>query len=148
MEVRVAAPRVGVEAEEVGLGVGRVFQIALEVVHRVFQDLSHICGRVTNGDLTFGVFGDVVFHVTLERLQQLILEFWQSKEVETYPKVSRNLLRALLVDHLIPGKERKGVRIVLEGLDDTKDLLEVSRIVAALWVSPVQVISLQGRVDV
>ena len=82
VEVGVAAPRVGVETKEIGLGVGRVFQVALEVVHSVFEDLSHVCGRVTDGDGAFGVLGDVVFHVTLERLWQSVFGSQESTETD------------------------------------------------------------------
>lgn len=56
----------------------------------------------------------------------------------TYTNVSRGLIDTLLVDNLVTGKETQGVGEVLEGLDDTEDLLVVDRVVGAGRVGAVK----------
>jgi hypothetical protein len=64
----VAAPRVGVEAEEVRAGVLAV--LADEVVEGVHEDGTDIGSRVPNRDGTVNVLCDVILHVTLNCLQK------------------------------------------------------------------------------
>lgn len=52
-------------------------------------------------------------------------------------------MRSLLINNLIPRKERKRVRVILKPLDDTKDLLEVSRVIAIPRLRAIEVIALQ-----
>lgn len=126
---RVAAPRVGVEAEEVRLGISIVS--AHEVVEGVHEDGTNIGSRIANRNAAVKVLCDVVLHVTLNR-----------------PDVSGNVLDTLLVDDLVSGEEGQGVGEVLERFDHTEDLLEIDIIVGAFGVGSVEVSAIQRRVDI
>lgn len=57
-------------------------------------------------------------------------------------------MRGLFIDNLIPREKRQRVRIILEPLNDTKDLLEVSGVIAVPRLRAIKVIALQRRVDI
>lgn len=69
-------------------------------------------------------------------------------EVMKYSDIRRNVLGTLLIDHFISREEGQSVGVVLESLNDSKDLLEVFGIIAALGVRSIEVITFQRRVDV
>lgn len=142
-----AAPRVGVEAEEVRAGV--LVVLADEVVEGVHEDGTDIGSRVPNRNGAVKVLCDVILHVTLNCLQKC--EWTGNRKMLgwlTYPNVSRNVLDTLLVDHLISGEEGQHVGEVLERFDDPKDLLEIEIVVGAFRVGPVEVSAIQRRVDI
>lgn len=57
-------------------------------------------------------------------------------------------MRSLLINNLISREKRQRIRIILKPLDDTKDLLEVSRVIAIPRLRAIEVIALQRRVHV
>lgn len=144
---RVAAPRVGVEAEEVRLGISIVS--AHEVVEGVHEDGTNIGSRIANRNAAVKVLCDVVLHVTLNRLREC--QWTGNRKLwgwMTYPDVSGNVLDTLLVDDLVSGEEGQGVGEVLERFDHTEDLLEIDIIVGAFGVGSVKVSAIQRRVDI
>lgn len=144
---RVAAPRVGVEAEEVRLGIGVVR--AHEVVEGVHEDRTDISSRVPNRNAAVKVLCDVILHVTLNCLEKC--QWTGNRKLlgwMTYPDISGNVLDTLLVDDLVSGEEGQGVGEVLERFDDTKYLLEIDIVVGAFRVGSVKVSAIQRRVDI
>lgn len=57
-------------------------------------------------------------------------------------------MRSLLINNLIPREKRQRVGIILKPLNDTKDLLKVSGVIAIPRLRAIEVIALQRRVDV
>lgn len=143
----VAAPRVGIESEEVRAGI--LVVLADEVVEGVHKDGTDIGSRVPNGNGAVKVLCDVILHVTLNCLQKCQwtgnckMSGWM-----TYPNVSRNILDTLFVDDLISGEEGQHVGEVLERFDDPKYLLEIDIVVGAFRVGAVEVSAIQRRVDI
>lgn len=131
LEVRVTAPGVRVETEEVSAGGGRVLEVTLEVVDGVHENVADISGRVTDGNGTLGVLGDVVFHVT-----------------DNSTDVLGGRVDSLLVDDLVSSKETEQVVVVLEALNDTKDLLVVNGAVSGPRSAAVEVATLQRVADI
>lgn len=66
----------------------------------------------------------------------------------TYTNVGRHASHTLLIDHFVSSEEAKGIGVVLEGLDDPKNLVVISRIVSARRISTIQVSASKRRVDV
>lgn len=126
----ITAPGVGVETKEIELRVG-VIKLTLEVGSGRGQDRTNVGSRVTDGDRTVRVLGDVLLHVT-----------------NNGTNVGGDRLDGILVDDLVTGEETQNVVEVLEGLDDTEDLLVVFGIVGVLGRSTVQGAVLERRVDI
>jgi hypothetical protein len=130
-----AAPRVGVQAQEVGarhvfaavLGV-----VALKVGVCVCEDLADVGGGVTDWDGAVGVVGDVGFHLAGQGAD-----------------VRRVLLgRVHGVHDLVSREEGESVGVVFEGLDHSEDVLEVGFGVGRARVVAVDVLVVGRRVDV
>lgn len=125
----ITAPRVGVQTEEVKSRVGGVLQLTLEVSRGIHQDGADIGGGVTNGDGTLGVLGNVLLHIT-----------------DNGTNILRHGVTGILVDNLVSGEETQDIVEVLEGLDDTENLLEVCGAVGLPGRNTVQ--SSFGGVDI
>lgn len=143
----VTAPRVRIETEEVGTRSRGVGQVASQVVGRVNQERADIGSRVTNGNVTLGVLADVVVHITLDGLDSQLQHDFAVIE-ETYSDVVGNQLNTVLVDNLVTREETSSVGVVLECLNDTKDLGHVDGVVRLPRRTTVEGAVLERRVDV
>lgn len=127
----VAAPGVRVETEEVSTGRGGVLEVTLEVVDGVHENVTDVSGGVTDRNGTLGVLGDVVLHVT-----------------DDGTNVLGGGVSSFLVDNLVSSKETEEVVVVLEALNDTKDLLVVDGTVGGPRGAAVEVATLQRVADI
>lgn len=70
------------------------------------------------------------------------------KTNSTHANVGGDQVLSILVDDLVTGKETQDVGVRLEGLDDTKDLLEVDGVVRGPRLTAVERAIGQRRVDI
>lgn len=128
LEGVLSAPLVRVDTEEVDVSL----ITALHVVGEGDTELNVIGVGVTDWDVAWKVLLHVGSHVTVDGL-----------DVDW-----RLLLRALLVNDLVSGKESKGVVVAGELLHDGEDVLEVHWGVGGPWLSWVHVLMGEWGVDV
>lgn len=127
-------PGVRVQAEEVGAGqiLAISVNLALEVLPCVFQDLPHISGGVTHGDLPVGMLRNVLLQIALHR-----------------PDIQRVLLGGTHIVHNLVGcEEGQSIRVALEVLDNAEDATEVADVIGRLGIAAVDGLSAEGSIDV
>ena len=115
LEITLSAPAVAVQGKEIGVAHVVLIAVfnALEVVVAIPQDGSDIGGRVTDGNGTIGVLGDVVLEISGD-----------GADVG-----GDDLGRIDVVNDLVSREESQRVGVVLEGLDDGKGAVEIRGIV-------------------
>lgn len=126
---RVTAPLVAVETVEVGAGVG--IRAAREIGPHGTAGVI-VSGGVADGNNTVGVFGDVLFQITLDGTDV----GWDGAG------------RLDIIDDFITGEEPEKIGVAFEGIDDGEDALEVVFVIGGQGVVAVEGFATKGRVDV
>jgi hypothetical protein len=96
------------------------------------QDLAHIGGRVSNGNRAVDMVLDVVLQITLDGSDVHGVVFGCGKVVHNF----------------VRGEEGKSVGERLEVLDDTEDACEIVLVVGSPWLSAVDALARERRVDI
>jgi hypothetical protein len=112
LERRGIAPRVVVKGKEVG---ALVIGAAVEVESLGLDVLSNVSSRVSNGNNTTLAVSDVLLHVTGDSLD-----------------IRSGVGVVLCVDDLVTREEEEQVVVVGEGINGSKDVLEVSVVVRSV----------------
>lgn len=107
-----AAPRVGVQAEEVGPRHVILLAIdgALEVGPRVLQDLANVGGGVADGDGAVDIVLDIVLQVTLDGLRRVSND-WHIEMIVSRTRMYCGLNSAVSRSFMTSLAEKKASRL-------------------------------------